>query len=69
MTVVTCLLPSTTTCTSNSIWLHKIIDKQLVLALLAIVTAVELILPCTAIHLFVGEEACTAGELVPILYS
>ncbi|GLT73416.1 hypothetical protein SLA2020_452770 [Shorea laevis] len=67
-----------------------VIDRRLVLALLAIVTAVELILTRAAIHLgvtlacgipiilvhailrvtddlFVGEEACAAGELVPLV--
>ncbi|XP_030967440.1 uncharacterized protein LOC115987964 isoform X2 [Quercus lobata] len=69
----------------------RIIDKRLVLTLLAIGTAVELILTRAAIHLlvslacgipivlvhavlrvsddlFVGEEACAAGELVPLVH-
>jgi hypothetical protein len=91
MTVVTSLYLVLLRALPNSVVLHRIIDKRLVLALLAIVTAVELILTRAAIHLFVtlacgipiilvhavlrvsddlfvGEEACAAGELVPLVY-
>uniref|UniRef100_A0A5B7BZ06 PRA1 family protein n=1 Tax=Davidia involucrata TaxID=16924 RepID=A0A5B7BZ06_DAVIN len=91
MTVVTSLYLLLLRLLPNSVVLHRIIDKRLVLALLAIVTAVELILTRAAIHLFVtlaaatpvilvhavvrvrddlfvDEEACAAGELVPLVY-
>ncbi|PON58830.1 Prenylated rab acceptor [Parasponia andersonii] len=73
----------------NSVVLNTVIDKRLVLALLAIATMVELILTRAAIHLFaslgigvplilvhavltirddlfVGEEATSADQLVPL---
>ncbi|KAA8515831.1 hypothetical protein F0562_018558 [Nyssa sinensis] len=91
MTVVTCSYLFLLRLLPNSVVLHRIIDKRLVLALLAIVTAVELILTRSAIHLFVtlaaatpiilvhavlrirddlfvGEEACAAGELLPLVH-
>ncbi|KAK9273401.1 hypothetical protein L1049_018211 [Liquidambar formosana] len=90
MTVVTCLYLLLLRDLPNSVVLHKIIDKRLVLAVLAIATAIELILTDAAIHLlatlaagipiilvhavlktrddqFVNEEACAAGELVPLV--
>lgn len=90
MTVVACLYLLLLRALPNSVVLHRVIDKWLVLALLAIVTGVELILTRAAIHLlitlacgipiilvhavlrvrvdlFVGEEACAAGELVPLV--
>jgi len=90
MTVVTCFYLILLRALPNSVVLHQVIDRRLVLALLAIVTVVELILTRAAIHLgvtlacgipiilvhailrvtddlFVGEEACAAGELVPLV--
>ncbi|KAK9273566.1 hypothetical protein L1049_018376 [Liquidambar formosana] len=90
MTVVTRLYLLLLRVLPNSIVLRKIIDKRLVLAVLAIATAIELILTHAAIHLlvtlavgipiilvhavlkarddqFVKEEACAAGELVPLV--
>nr|XP_023889648.1 PRA1 family protein F3-like [Quercus suber]POE64513.1 pra1 family protein f2 [Quercus suber] len=91
MTIVTSLYLTLLRALPNSVVLHRIIDKRLVLSLLAIGTAVELILTRAAIHLvvslacgipivlvhavlrvsddlFVGEEACAAGELVPLVH-
>jgi len=90
MTVVTCFYLILLRVLPNSVVLHKVIDKRLVLASVAVVTAVELIVTRAAIHLcvtlacgipiilvhavlrvrddlFVGEEACAAGELVPLV--
>ncbi|KAF8412466.1 hypothetical protein HHK36_000430 [Tetracentron sinense] len=90
MTVVTCLYLLLLRAIPNSVILHKIIDHRLVLALLGIVTVVELILTRAVIHLlvsfaigmpivlvhavlsvrddlYVTEEACAAGELVPLV--
>jgi len=46
----------------NSVVLHRIIDKRVVLALLAIATAVQLILTKAGIHL-----AVTLASSVPVL--
>lgn len=46
----------------NSYWLHKIIDKRVVLALIVFVTMFELILTRAAIHLFV-----TLAATIPIV--
>lgn len=89
-TYVTCVYLLLLRAQPNSMVLHRVIDKRLVLALLAVATAVELILTHAGIHLlatlaggvpvviahavlyvaddlFVGEEACAAGELVPLV--
>ncbi|GLT73415.1 hypothetical protein SLA2020_452760 [Shorea laevis] len=89
MTVVTCFFLILLRALPNSVVL-QVIDRRLVLAVLAVVTAVELILTRAAIHLgvtlacgipiilvhailrvtddlFVGEEACAAGGLVPLV--
>lgn len=89
-TYVTCIYLLLLRAQPNSVVLHRVIDKRLVLALLAVATAVELILTDAGIHLigtlaggvpvviahavlcvaddlFVGEEACAAGELVPLV--
>lgn len=91
MTLVTCFYLILLRALPNSVGLlDKVIDKRLVLAFLAAVTAAELILTRAGIHLcvtlacgipiilvhavlrvtddlFVGEEACAAGELVPLV--
>ncbi|XP_059440154.1 PRA1 family protein F3-like [Corylus avellana] len=91
MTLVTCFYLILLRALPNSVGLlDKVIDKRLVLAFLAAVTAAELILTRAGIHLcvtlacgipiilvhavlrvtddlFVGEETCAAGELVPLV--
>ena len=91
MTLVTCFYLILLRALPNSVGLlDKVVDKRLVLAFLAAVTAAELILTRAGIHLcvtlacgipiilvhavlrvtddlFVGEEACAAGELVPLV--
>lgn len=64
MTAVTCLYLVLLRVVPNSVVLHKIIDRRLVLALLAIVTMVELILTRAALHLFLTLGCGTPVVLV-----
>ncbi|XP_058086499.1 PRA1 family protein F4-like [Magnolia sinica] len=53
-TAVSCLYLLLLQAVPDSVVLHKIIDRRLVLALLMIVTIVELVLTCATIHLLVS---------------
>lgn len=53
MIALTCLYMLLLRALPDSIVLHRIVDKQLVLALLAMVTVVELVLTHAGIHLLV----------------